>query len=394
MSYFWKQGKIELRGFEEADQEALYQMLLDTEGRVNCDFGYGLPYGQMDAQLFIEYAKELAMLEQAICLAIIVEDNLVGYVNLSQINMRMGHAVLLVYVDRKWRKMGVARSACQVMLHYAFDEMRLHKVKCSFAELADSPHEFVEKLGFLPEACECDALYIDGSYVNKRTFSMTKQQHDKICSEEEVKSGTCYNDGEKAEDARALSEEEYTGISGEETDYWSIGEIRLRPLLEEECAVNHEILFESDEYHFYENTVGLPYFSEEPDGNEMDCLSMDVLAERIIFAIEDCSGEYVGNVQFHSIDRRHGSFSYSFYVREKYRGKGYATAALRKVISYAFCEMRLHKCMGSYNEGNEASKRVMEKLGLKLEGVKREELYYDGKYMDVYQMGITAEDWK
>lgn len=394
--FFWEADGILLRVFEERDAECICNMLNDSSARVVCDHGMPLPYGTQDAQAFIEYAYEGLQRGDAVCLAISDrQENICGYVNLSRIDERAGFANLCVYVSEAYRNRGIAAVATTRMLTYAFDERRLHKIEMPIPETAESASRFAENIGFTKEYEKKESYYIDGSYVNELGYGITEEAfRARNKHRDEIETPLPKQDAAIREDTAGRMEAHTSGIDDTKSkSYWQVDELLLRPIREEECIINRELLLESDAYRFYENTVGLPYFVGEADEQEADCMVMDLDGKRLLFAMEDCSGNYVGNVQLHSIDRRHGTFSFSFFTRKQYRGKGYATKALRKIITYAFDELRLHKCEGTYNEGNDASKRVMEKLGLTYEGTKKETVFYKGTYIDAVCMGITAEEW-
>ncbi len=54
------------------------------------------------------------------------------------------------------------------------------------------------------------------------------------------------------------------------------------------------------------------------------------------------------------------------------RGKGYATEAAREVLRYAFDELQAHRVVAFCHADNQASLRVMARLGMQLEGRLRE----------------------
>lgn len=69
-------------------------------------------------------------------------------------------------------------------------------------------------------------------------------------------------------------------------------------------------------------------------------------------------------------------------IGRKYWNHGYVTEALGAMIQHLF-ESCVHKITCGYLEGNEASKRVMEKNNMIYEGKKIDEIYYHEKYYDV-----------
>ena len=59
------------------------------------------------------------------------------------------------------------------------------------------------------------------------------------------------------------------------------------------------------------------------------------------------------------------------------------TEALRAVIKFGFEEMNLNRIEAQHETTNPASGRVMEKVGMKKEGVLRQRLLNKGKFVDV-----------
>lgn len=105
-------------------------------------------------------------------------------------------------------------------------------------------------------------------------------------------------------------------------------------------------------------------------------------------------GEPAGSLGVHGVDDRNGSAELGIFLAEDYWGEGYGTEAARLATSYAFDQHRRHRVVARVFEGNEASKRVWEKLGFDLEGTHRDEMYVDGEYRDVHYYGVLASEWE
>jgi RimJ/RimL family protein N-acetyltransferase len=75
------------------------------------------------------------------------------------------------------------------------------------------------------------------------------------------------------------------------------------------------------------------------------------------------------------------------------RSKGVATDAYMALFRYAFEELRLNRIQGSVLSHNKASIRATEKAGFKQEGIMRQAIYKNGKFMDVILLGIIKEDY-
>lgn len=100
------------------------------------------------------------------------------------------------------------------------------------------------------------------------------------------------------------------------------------------------------------------------------------------FAIEFV-GNLVGVISLQKIDRVNKNAQISYWIGKSYWNLGIATESINLLIRYAFCVLRLHKVYANVLNSNRASIRVLEKNGLKKEGVLKQSLYKDDKFHDV-----------
>jgi len=82
-----------------------------------------------------------------------------------------------------------------------------------------------------------------------------------------------------------------------------------------------------------------------------------------------------------------------FWIGTDYWSQGYATEAGRAVIRFAFEQLNLNRVHAHHMVRNPASGRVLEKLGMKREGVLRQRLKKWGVFEDVVVMAILREEW-
>jgi RimJ/RimL family protein N-acetyltransferase len=111
--------------------------------------------------------------------------------------------------------------------------------------------------------------------------------------------------------------------------------------------------------------------------------------DRILFAFETHDGEYVGGGNLHGIDERNGTFGMFVSANEE----RYAIAGAKMLLDYAFNERRLNNCHTGFIENDTIYKPVFEKLGFKLEGVRRQQVFHKGKYWDECLYGMLAEEF-
>ncbi len=115
--------------------------------------------------------------------------------------------------------------------------------------------------------------------------------------------------------------------------------------------------------------------------------------DRMVFVIEK-EGEPVGDIALMNINRTYRKCEFGFAIHPEHHGEGIGTTALELVLEYAFDELNMHRVMGGYVEGNEASRRVQEKHGFKEEGRHRDYKFVDGEYRDVIRMSILEHEWR
>jgi len=79
-------------------------------------------------------------------------------------------------------------------------------------------------------------------------------------------------------------------------------------------------------------------------------------------------------------------------LNPKYWGRGYATEAARAMLAFGFDTLGLHRVWAECVAGNLASRRVLEKLGMTLEGRLRENKHIDGRWHDTLIYAILEHE--
>lgn len=81
----------------------------------------------------------------------------------------------------------------------------------------------------------------------------------------------------------------------------------------------------------------------------------------------------------------HGETAY--WVGETFWGNGYATEAAQAVMEFAFEEKGYHRVFARCFRSNPASGRVLEKLGMKQEGILIDHVRKEDRYEDLVYYG-------
>jgi len=104
---------------------------------------------------------------------------------------------------------------------------------------------------------------------------------------------------------------------------------------------------------------------------------------------------FVGELTLSSIQR--GPFqsgSIGYWVDQAFAGQGLVPEAVVVTLRFAFEALGLHRVEISIIPRNAASRRVAEKLDLRLEGVSERFLEIDGQWEDHVRYAMTSEEWQ
>jgi ribosomal-protein-alanine N-acetyltransferase len=91
----------------------------------------------------------------------------------------------------------------------------------------------------------------------------------------------------------------------------------------------------------------------------------------------------VGTCGFAAIDNENNVGELGYVLNPKLWGLGIAVEAGQAIIGFGFNELGLNRIEAKYIVGNTASRRVMEKLGMKYEGTMRSSMLIKGIYRDI-----------
>jgi ribosomal-protein-alanine N-acetyltransferase len=81
-----------------------------------------------------------------------------------------------------------------------------------------------------------------------------------------------------------------------------------------------------------------------------------------------------------------------YWIDEAFAGRGVTPTALAMAVDHCFFVIGLHRLEATIRPENHASRRVVEKLGFREEGLRRRSLHIDGAWRDHLCYALTAED--
>lgn len=105
------------------------------------------------------------------------------------------------------------------------------------------------------------------------------------------------------------------------------------------------------------------------------------------------SGKLIGTCGFTAIDTVNLCGEVGYVLNPKYWGCGIAPEAVNEVMSFGFNELKLHRIEAKYIIGNDRSRAVMEKCGMRFEGVRRSSMLVKGHFRDIGVCAILSREF-
>jgi RimJ/RimL family protein N-acetyltransferase len=104
--------------------------------------------------------------------------------------------------------------------------------------------------------------------------------------------------------------------------------------------------------------------------------------------------QLIGAAGLHEIDHRSRNAWFGITIGEKSAwGKGHGTEATRLILELAFERLNFNRVYLYVYEYNERARHVYEKVGFRVEGRLRQDMFVDGRYWDTIVMGILRDEW-
>lgn len=83
-----------------------------------------------------------------------------------------------------------------------------------------------------------------------------------------------------------------------------------------------------------------------------------------------------------------------YWLGRPFWGQGYATEAARAAVGHAFGKLHLNRVFATCMVKNPASRRVLEKIGLRPEGTLRQHILKWDQFEDIDFLGMLHSEWR
>jgi RimJ/RimL family protein N-acetyltransferase len=124
-------------------------------------------------------------------------------------------------------------------------------------------------------------------------------------------------------------------------------------------------------------------------------VAFEAEGDKIVLAVElAANGALIGEMSliWRSVDARQAEVGWIF--DPDYQGRGYATEAAKAMLDLAFGPGDVHRVAARCDVRNEASWRLMERLGMRREAHFREHGLFKGRWDEEFIYALLAPEWR
>jgi ribosomal-protein-alanine N-acetyltransferase len=121
------------------------------------------------------------------------------------------------------------------------------------------------------------------------------------------------------------------------------------------------------------------------------------LGYRWAITLKDTPENVIGSCGYFHVRIGTQTYEIGYEIHPDHWHKGFMAEALTAMINYSFGDSTpkpVHRFEALVDPRNEASIRLLEKLGFQKEGTRREFGYWKGKFQDVLLFALLKDEWK
>jgi len=168
--------------------------------------------------------------------------------------------------------------------------------------------------------------------------------------------------------------------------------VLLRPLVVEDAYGNYPHWFNDANVSKGNSHHVFPYTQQEAL-EYIQSLSQrkDILSLAIIDKLDMI---HIGNISLQNINFIYRSAELAIIIGEKSAwGKGYGKEASYLLTAHGFYALNMHRIQCATFSDNIGMQKIALHIGMILEGKRRESVYKNGRFLDIYEYGVLASEF-
>ena len=114
----------------------------------------------------------------------------------------------------------------------------------------------------------------------------------------------------------------------------------------------------------------------------------------VLAIIHTETGTHIGNVSLQNINWISRNAEFAILIGDKnYWGQGYGEEAAQLIVAYGFNRLNLHRIYCGTIQGNVGMIKLAAKLKMKEEGIRKDAIFKNGRFLDIYEYGVLQNDY-
>lgn len=260
------------------------------------------------------------------------------------------------------RGKGYGTEATGLLLRYAFDTLKLHRIDLEVFDFNLRAQHVYKKLGFVQEGVLRDVLLWEGEYHSAIKMSLLEPDY----RERQTRTPFSSIESERLRIRRLQDEDLETFVT-----YRNLPEVAWMQLWERYDADEGRKLISGCQ-------VTEPFTVGDSFQFGVALKETDALIGDLYFKLDEAG--------------KQAEIGYTF--SPHYQGQGYATEALKALMNHAFTKRGLHRIYGVTDPRNTPSIKLMKRLGMRQEAHHKEDLWFKGAWADDVVFAILAREWR
>ena len=165
--------ELVLREFTEADAERVFTAVKDNYEHLRIFMIWSKPdYSLVDAREFIAKSIEDAKQNKSLGFGIFRAESLIGAIGFSRFDTSTGTTEIGYWIDHREEGKGIMSRASQLLIEYAFTELKLNRVEIRCSTENRRSAAVPERLGFLKEGVLRQSQLIKGRLHDFLVFGL------------------------------------------------------------------------------------------------------------------------------------------------------------------------------------------------------------------------------
>jgi RimJ/RimL family protein N-acetyltransferase len=171
--------------------------------------------------------------------------------------------------------------------------------------------------------------------------------------------------------------------------------LQLRPVLRSDAAAMHAYKSRADVCRYLPHDVlSLEQVIDRTTTLYATTALEDEGQSLTLAVTERAAGALVGDVILFWRSREHLAGEVGYVFDPRFHGRGYAVEATGAMLALGFDGLGLHRIVGRLDARNNASARVLEKLGMRREAHFVSNEYLKGEWTDEVVYALLDEEWR